>query len=94
MLLAFLLQIGARPGNGYQGEEHPMTKFEKFGDMDMRLILNLLYQGKITEEQARLFVDSAEKSRAALEKYYGLKTTLHFHYRDLVCRTSLSGECT
>ena len=52
-------------------------------------LFQLAYNGSIPINLAKLFLESSEKSRNYLEKYYNLKTKLYLDYTHLVCRTAL-----
>ena len=90
VLLADQLSV---PGDGYSGSRHgtessPHTPHEKFAGVTLDKALQAWETGAITKELVLLYLDAAERTRAYLESYFELKSTLYFSYTHLVCRTA------
>ena len=90
VLLADQISIG---GDGYPGSKFgvgssPHTPFENFTGVTLDRALQAWESGQVVKKLVQVYLESAEKSRAYLESYFQLNTTLYFSYTHLVCRTA------
>ena len=94
ILLADLISVG---GDGYSGSKYgtgssPHTPYEEFRGVTLERALQAWESGEVTKKLVEAYLASAEKTRAYLESYFQLNSTLYFSYTHLVCRTAKDGE--
>ena len=90
VLLADQISIG---GDGYSGSRYgvgssPHTPYENFTGVTLDRALQAWESGEVAKRLVLVYLEAAEKSRAYLESYFQLNTTLYFSYTHLVCRTA------
>jgi len=54
--------------------------------------VQLVRSGVVTTAQVRAYLQYSEVLRAFLEKYFNLKTPLHFHSTQIVCQSAQKGQ--
>lgn len=76
-----------RPGDGYQGNESPHTKHEKFNGVTVFDAALAAEAGTLPLSAAKLYYDMSEKVRVQVQAYFHLPH-LYFDFTHLVCRTA------
>ncbi|XP_019642913.1 PREDICTED: prolyl 3-hydroxylase 2-like isoform X2 [Branchiostoma belcheri] len=82
------LAKGGTEGNGYEGDKHVHTEFERFDGLTVLQAAELAKRGLVSVDHAEMYLNLSNKARRYVHGYFHMKHQLFFTYTHLVCRTA------
>ncbi|KAJ8048896.1 Prolyl 3-hydroxylase 2 [Holothuria leucospilota] len=86
-----LLHEEAIYGDGYEGRTDPHTPHEKYEGITVKDAVEAAAGNRVPLYYPATFIYLAERSRAFVQRFFGLSTHLYFSYTHLVCRETKPG---
>ncbi|XP_009328291.1 PREDICTED: prolyl 3-hydroxylase 3, partial [Pygoscelis adeliae] len=87
-----LTKAAGEAGDGYRARRSPHTPHERFEGLTVLKAMQLAQNGDVDWRDAKLLLQTSEKSRKIIESYFTPGKKLHFSFTHLVCRTAVDEE--